>query len=221
MSLQTLNLTAFIVHLIFAIGLSILFAYANNKYPNKKLYGLQLRAQDLRSKLEFTEDNTTKVCTYKIIYEGKNSIDLPYWLSQASVAVFFFITSGFHLFYYLDDRWNGAKGIYRTAIANRNQYFRWIEYSITASIMLGIIMSSSGVIDTNSYIFFFFLSGVLQLQGQAIEKALQSAPMPEGPLAPVLSAVRGARKYSRFDALKSAYIPLITGWAILFAFSSS
>ena len=35
--------------------------------------------------------------------------------------------------------------------------------------------------------------------------------MPEGPL---------ARKYSRFDALKAAYIPLITGWAILFAFST-
>jgi len=62
------------------------------------------------------------------------------------IISFFGITAAFHLFYALN-----PNNLYLAAVKNGNNYFRWIEYSITATMMLVIIAVLSGVKDVQNY----------------------------------------------------------------------
>ena len=60
--------------------------------------------------------------------------NFPYLDLKNLLSLFFTITSGFHLFYGIN-----VGDIYTDMIDNGSNLFRWIEYSITATIMMIII----------------------------------------------------------------------------------
>ena len=94
------------------------------------------------------------------------------------LCIFFFITGGFHLFYAYSEAYGGDTGLYRTAITNKNNYFRWIEYSITSTLMLYVIALISGVKDTNVYIMLITNNVAMIYMGQLIETSVQDQQNP-------------------------------------------
>ena len=59
---------------------------------------------------------------------------------------------------------------YQAAIVAENNWFRWLEYAISATIMLVIIALSSGVSDTNALFVMSIVSVCVMLLGQIAEK---------------------------------------------------
>jgi hypothetical protein len=84
------------------------------------------------------------------------------------VIAFFAITAFFHLYYYLTDR-----GQYASMINSGNNYIRWVEYSITSTLMLLIIALSSGVKDRNVYALLIVSNVAMIAQGQLVEDAIR------------------------------------------------
>lgn len=184
-SLRGLNLAAAIMHYVLALALGLYFSYLNNKYPNQPVQGVELSMRD--HNLEFTEtsqsatgqtvttnnsDGTVTLC------DASGSCVTPKWVSGETAAPsiqviqnliigFFLITGSFHLGYYLTDTKDGE---YTRVIANKNNFYRWIEYSITSTMMLYIIAFSSGVKDTNIYMMLFATNIAMISQGQIIEE---------------------------------------------------
>lgn len=94
------------------------------------------------------------------------------------LIAFFGITSLTHAFYFISsfDNVPLIGGIYNKMIENRNNFVRWIEYSITATIMINIIARSAGVSEEDTLILTNIATFAVMLQGQTIELALQQKP---------------------------------------------
>jgi hypothetical protein len=185
-SLRTLNLYATILHFVLALALAVYFGILNNKYENQPVKGVELTLRD--HELQFTgysnhdcpsasdPSGNTVFCdssgngigtSWKSVVTAKPSIKLV----QNLIIGFFLITGSFHLTYYLTNK--DEDGIYSRMIANGNNYFRWIEYCITSTMMLYIIAFSSGVKDTNVFIMLFANNVAMISQGQLIEEAVR------------------------------------------------
>ena len=76
-------------------------------------------------------------------------------------------------------------------MTNQNNYLRWVEYSITSTIMLYIIALISGVKDTKLYQVLWTMNIGMIAQGQLIETAVHKG--------------------------ESCWIPMITGFSLLVA----
>lgn len=90
------------------------------------------------------------------------------------ILAFVFITAAFHLMI------AGVKRIrlyYLQKIKQEGNPLRWLEYSITASIMLLIVAFSLGLREYNTLIAIFFLNGLVMVQGYVIEVLLQSGQL--------------------------------------------
>ena len=169
--IRNLNLTATILHYVLAIIFSSYFAYINNKYENQPVQGLQLT---IRSHLIDIKTNPLSV---NWISNKDNVIDLK--VIQGMLVSFFIITGSFHLFYYLSneplqndnkDHWNTK---YTRVLQEKNNFFRWIEYSITSTLMLYIIAFTSGVKDTNIYILLASMNVSMIAMGQLVEENIR------------------------------------------------
>lgn len=201
-SLNSLNLSAAIMHFILAIGFSIYFAILNNKYENTSIQGVELSIRDHGLSLTETKgipcnNDATKYCisgntpcvsndfTYcdtscncvSSKWESQSSQKVDIKVLQGLLVSFFFITGSFHLYYYLgngnpDDAPSFRNG-YSRAIKNSNNFYRWIEYSITATMMLYIIALTSGVKDTNIYLLLFATNVTMISLGQQVEVAVR------------------------------------------------
>jgi hypothetical protein len=106
----------------------------------------------------------------------KNSF-LKFDLRNLLIA-FFGITSLTHAFYFVSsfDNVPLIGGMYNKMIENRNNFVRWIEYSITATIMINIIARSAGISEEDTLILTNLSTIAVMLQGQTIEIALQQKP---------------------------------------------
>jgi len=94
------------------------------------------------------------------------------------LILFFGITSLVHAFY-LVSSFNNIPlvgGIYNNMITNKNNFIRWIEYSITATIMINIVARSAGVSNEDTLILINLATAAVMLQGQTIELALKENP---------------------------------------------
>jgi hypothetical protein len=79
---------------------------------------------------------------------------------------FVFITALFHAFY-------AFSGKYYTSMINRgNNWVRWVEYAITATLMLVILALLTGVKEMHTIVMFIVGAIAIMLLGDAIEKAL-------------------------------------------------
>lgn len=171
-SLKKWNGYAAIVHIVIAVFLIVYFLYQNSKAG---------------------DDSQIDTSLYDIVTDGdlvkaekktKGSIGTI----QMLIIAFVVITAIFHIFYYLN-----INNSYAKAIGRNNNSFRWIEYSITATIMVVAILVLSGVKSWDTTILAVVSTIVIMLQGDIVEKAL----------------ARG----SKSDTI----IPTFVGWILLLA----
>ena len=171
-TVRELNLAAAIVHYILAIGFSSYFAYINNTYKNQPVRGVELT---IRSHLLNVSLNPTFSAQWNSVKD--NVIDLQ--VIQGMLVSFFVITGSFHLFYYFSndsmekDEMPSWKNKYTRMLSNKNNYFRWVEYSITSTLMLYIIALTSGLRDSNSYALLFSTNVSMIATGQMVEEAIR------------------------------------------------
>ena len=181
-SLKYYNLILFLIHLVLAISFSAYFANINKKYKNKSARGLEFTIRD--HELTISEDPDTKVSTSQ--WSSITKKDVSEKTIQTLIILFFMLTAVFHLYYYMT-----STGNYANMIKYGNNYVRWIEYSITSTIMLLIIALSSGVKDVNVYALIMVTNVAMIAQGQLIEEAIADG--------------------------RSWIIPMVTGFALLIA----
>lgn len=178
MSLSLLNLLACILHFLLGAGFAIYFPILNKNNPNDPQFGIEISIRD--HVLELTRNPDQSVSATWL----SNALQNPsISVVQNLIVLFFFITSAFHFFYYYKE------DTYQKVITDQNNYFRWIEYSITSTIMLYIIALISGVKDTKIYQLLWATNIGMIAQGQLIESAVH----------------RG----------ESYWIPMATGFALL------
>lgn len=179
-SLSQLNLYAAILHYLLAIGLTIYFWYINKKYKNQPIQGVELSVRDHAISLKATKCNTPSIGACNSL---GNTVESK-WLSnengtvdvkvvQGMLIAFFLITGSFHLFYYIGDK---SGGEYQRVIQGQNNYYRWIEYSITSTLMLYIIALVSGVKDTGIYMMLFATNIAMIYLGQIVEEYKRDSP---------------------------------------------
>jgi hypothetical protein len=94
------------------------------------------------------------------------------------LIAFFGITSFVHAIYFVSSYKNVPVigGLYENMIFNKNNYIRWIEYSITATLMINIVARSAGINTEDTLILANLATACVMLQGQTIEMALQEKP---------------------------------------------
>lgn len=188
LSLDCLNLSAAIMHFVLAISFIIYFAIINNKFDNTSIQGIELSIRDHDLQLIYLDNGTCQQSddlTYcdasgngvKSDWQSNLSTKVDIKVIQGLLISFFLITGSFHLYYYLG---NGnpqyppsVHNGYSRAIKNSNNFYRWIEYSITATMMLYIIALTSGVKDTNIYLLLFATNVTMISLGQQVEVAVR------------------------------------------------
>lgn len=174
-SLLIWNWVLFLIHAILGIGLLIYFKTRENDGTNIdfSLYDIDI---------DYDNKQDPEVCATKVVNNTTETVEYL-------IVAFFLITALFHLFYAT----NGfGTGVYLEAVENGNNYFRWIEYSISATIMIIIINLISGVKSIDANLLATISSLVVMLQGNSVEVSLQ-----------------------RKDGNKDYVIPTITGWLLL------
>ena len=169
-----------------------------------------LSCNDLSSNNNSLVCDSSQNCVYPhFTSTTTNTIDIS--VIQGLLVSFFLITGTFHLFYYLGGKGihmeKDEKGLYQPVeveeeqssfstfytrmIYKKNNYLRWIEYSITATLMLYIIAWTSGVKDTGVYMMLYATNIAMIAQGQLVEEAIRDG--------------------------KNWRIPMITGFILLLA----
>ncbi len=175
-TLKKMNLGAAVLHFVLAIGFGSYFLILNNKYPNDPVEGVELSMRD--HALEFSaEDVEGATVTATWVSKETRVVDIK--TLQGMLISFFLITGCFHLFYFLANgeiekgKETSFNNEYTRVIANGNNFYRWIEYCITSTLMLYIIALSSGVKDTNIYNLIFATNIAMITQGQMVEVAIR------------------------------------------------
>uniref|UniRef100_A0A6C0CGH8 Uncharacterized protein n=1 Tax=viral metagenome TaxID=1070528 RepID=A0A6C0CGH8_9ZZZZ len=131
--LQKYNFVLFVVHAILAIVFTI---YFNRKDLTQSKVNLSLYNHVF--KLDSTEN------VFNVI--SQEAYTWPELGIGNLIVTFFAITAGFHLLYAFN-----PGDIYLSGIKRGHNYIRWIEYSITATLMIVIIAALSGVKDIKAY----------------------------------------------------------------------
>jgi len=162
-TLQTYHLVCAIVHAFLGTFFAIYFPYINHKYPNDPQQGIELSIRD--HTMSFSEDACGCI---NVAWSSTEAANPPLTVVQGLMISFFFITAVFHLIYYLND-----SGFYDRMIQASNNSVRWLEYSITATMMLYIIAMLCGLKDRGVYLMIGVTNVVLMIQGQAIEEAVR------------------------------------------------
>ena len=80
---------------------------------------------------------------------------------------FFYVTGIFHMVYAATNN-----NFYNTLILRQNNFLRWIEYSISATLMIRIIAIQAGIRDSNTLSLLTTNTIGIMLQGQIVESAL-------------------------------------------------
>ena len=154
MELKTWNYAAFAIHLIATIvTLSIL--------QDKSKRTVQM------TRLKFNEDETTESrVDIPVELENESVIDLKYL-----VVAFFAITAAAHLLYATDFF---GKGWYSSQVLGFGwNPYRWVEYSLSASLMIYLISAASGTKDQVTAISAALITPGLMINGFTNERALK------------------------------------------------
>jgi hypothetical protein len=155
MRIQTWNWLAAGIHGASAIGLGIYFLLKKgNVNFNTDLYTYDVNLN--------SEDPDNSVVT------AKKAVNISDILLKILVIVYFAFTTFFHVLYATDCFGTGA---YTRALANRNNYFRWIEYAISSTIMTFLIAIVCGVKDLDAIILLVVMNIGMILTGQIVEAA--------------------------------------------------
>lgn len=155
MKLSTWNWSAAAAHGASAIGLGIYFlAKGGNVNFNTDLYNFHI---DLNSE---NPSESTINATKALAISGL--------VMKILVIVYFAFTTFFHILYATDGFGTGA---YTRAITRRNNYFRWIEYAISSTIMTFLLAIICGVKSLDAVILLVIMNIAMILCGQVVEAA--------------------------------------------------
>ena len=153
--LHKLNVGASILHAGIGVGMAAWYFTSKNRDPDKvktslyKLYTCGKPGEDAP-------------CLKEVIQGNANGI-------MAMMLTFIFFTSMMHMVYACCRKW------YSRMMGAENNYARWIEYSISATILLVAIMLSSDTKEFNViFISIFAIIGVM-LSGDVVEKVLANS----------------------------------------------
>lgn len=154
--LQRYNLILCIIHIVLAIFL--VFYFKRIRDPNKPVDFVNL---DLYThSLKFNKStNIFEIFSKKALEVGERDI-------TGLIVSFFVITASFHLLYALN-----PGNIYLDAVKNGNNWMRWVEYSLSATIMLIIIGLLSGVKDIQNYFVLITSAFAIMWTGQWFESS--------------------------------------------------
>ena len=147
---------------MFGYIFSVYFPLINKKFPQTQQLRNQMAIQDHKIVLSKNSNNNVSL--------GWNSVTTLYTsftTVQGLLVAFFYITALFHLIY-------ATSSIYPTLIKNKNNWLRWVEYSITSTLMIYIIALICTVKDTNTYILLGACNIIMILLGQFVEEKINS-----------------------------------------------
>ena len=151
-TLIKMNWIAFVVHL--ALGLTVLMWYLMSKEKNPEAIDASL--WDLTIDVENpTTPSVTRVT--------RSNADALFWCMIAFIG----FTALAHLFYATN-----VRGMYEKMMVNGNNWMRWIEYAISATILLYVVFMSSGAQDFNMVFLSLVAVVGVMLTGDSIEKIL-------------------------------------------------
>lgn len=111
------------------------------------------------------DKKSTATNEYSLEWVQRKTTAVPYAYEAVS---FFYVTSFFHFLYVL----MGSR--YEDMIENENNYLRWIEYSISATLMIRIIALQCGIRDENALTSITMNTVGIMLQGQIVESILST-----------------------------------------------
>ena len=153
--LRRLNKYAFILHLVSAIGLIILYStrYSNANF-DLNLYSFKIK------KIEGDNDQDV---TYSFGEPGDPKVKITIDMIKGLIVSIFIITALFHLFY-----WRSAA--YETEINKGFNRFRWFEYSITATLMIFVLSIISGLREYYAAFELCAISVALMMLGYFLEQ---------------------------------------------------
>ena len=163
MPLKYYNLVLFLIHLVLAISFSAYFSNINKKYSKDPIRGVELSTREHEASYPINPLTGEPTPEWKSAEKSVVSEKTV----QNLIIVFFLLTAGFHLYYYIN-----SNGNYANMIKNGNNYVRWIEYSITSTIMLLVIALTAGVKDVNVYALIMVTNVAMIAQGQLVEDAV-------------------------------------------------
>jgi len=162
-NLKTYNLVLAIIHLVLALSFKAYFVHLNNTYPNTTVQGVELSVRN--HVLDIAPDNQGKAVG---TWTSKKEVEVPVETVQNLLIGFFLVTAGFHVYYFIQH-----DGNYSKMINNGNNYVRWIEYSISSTMMIYIIAYVSGVKDSNVYKSIFSMNIAMIYTGQVVEENIR------------------------------------------------
>jgi hypothetical protein len=189
MSLQTYHASAAIAHFMIGVFFCIYFPIINRENPNDPIQGINCSIRE--HLLTFDNDPSGNVLAS---WESNEVANPPIQIVQGLMISFFFITSAFHVYYYMAEEHLGEM------MKAHNNYIRWIEYSITATIMLYILALLCCVKDVNVYATIGVMNVAMMSQGQLIEEAINRG---ESPLIPMVTG---------FLLLVAEFIPIFSSY---------
>lgn len=157
MQLRTWNWLAFATQLIVAIAIVIYFVVQKGDINfNTTLYNIRIT--------DFDVDNPNSS-----IVTTTPALDVTGMTLKVLVVVYFAFTALFHLLYATDFFKNG---LYSRMIVSMNNWVRWIEYSISSSIMTFLIAIISGVKSLDAVILLVVMNIGIMLCGQISEAVI-------------------------------------------------
>jgi hypothetical protein len=157
MKLSTWNWSAFAVQLIVAIAIIIYFAVKKGDINfNTTLYNIRIT--------DFNVDNPNSS-----VITTTPALDVTGTAMKVLVVVYFMFTALFHLLYATDFF---GSGVYTRAVSNMNQYWRWIEYSISSTIITFLVAIVCGVKSLDAIILLVIMNIGIMLCGQISEAAI-------------------------------------------------
>lgn len=155
MRIQTWNWLAAAIHAASAIGIGVYFLVnKGNINFNTDLYTFDV---------DLNADNPSESNV-----SAKKSLTITGTLLKILVVVYFAFTAFFHVLYATDCFGTGA---YTRALGSRNNYFRWIEYAISSTIMTFLLAIICGVKSVEAVILLVVMNIGMILTGQIIEAA--------------------------------------------------
>ena len=150
-SLTAANFGAFALHLVLGIVLTVWYfmttstGTSTDSIPTSLSRIVPCGVEQVCVK-EDTEENSTLLITLML--------------------TFVFFTAVIHLAYAVLPQW------YHGMLDRGNNWMRWVEYAISATILLVIIAISSGVRDTDAIMLFIFGCVAVMIAGDGVEKIL-------------------------------------------------
>jgi len=168
--LRNLNIGFGVVHAGAAVGIGIIIGVLKRSNISTDLYRLISKTDASKTDASNTDASNTDASNTdtnkKITFESSKVVSVRLeWL----VFSYFGITAIAHFVYAAN-----VKGSYVRSIENGSNVLRWIEYSISSSLMIFTVAALSGIRDVDTLATIVVSNVMIMIQGAAIERLLAS-----------------------------------------------